>query len=124
MIVCEISFLGSLKHAGKTGRVIVLEEAVRADRSGSAPGDAPRGPRSPLDLGEVLPMNRFSWPMLAAALVFWATPTTSRAGYELVVNGGFETGNFAGWTAGPENFVSLEYGLGGGYGVQYGAVGV
>jgi hypothetical protein len=69
-------------------------------------------------------MNRFSWPMLATALVFWSAPTTARAGYELVVNGGFETGNFAGWTAGPENFVSKGYGLDGGYGVQYGSVGV
>lgn len=69
-------------------------------------------------------MNRFSWPMLAAALALGSAPTTARAGYELVVNGGFESGNFAGWTAGAENFVTQGYGLGGGYGVQYGSVGV
>jgi hypothetical protein len=69
-------------------------------------------------------MNRFSWPMLAMLLFWLFAPTPSRAAYELVVNGGFETGNFAGWTAGPENFVALGYGVDGGYGVKYGSVGV
>jgi len=69
-------------------------------------------------------MNRISRPLLAAALFFGLTPDPARAGYELVVNGGFETGDFSGWTAGPQNFVTQGYGLGGGYGVKYGSVGV
>ena len=68
-------------------------------------------------------MNRSSWPILAM-LLFWSAPDPARAGFELVVNGGFETGNFAGWTAGPDNSVALGYGLAGGFGVKYGSVGV
>ena len=68
-------------------------------------------------------MNRFGWPILAM-LLFASFPTLSRAGYELVVNGDFQTGNFTGWTAGLGKFVALDYGLNDSYGVKYGSVGV
>jgi hypothetical protein len=77
----------------------------------------------PSDVREVLPMNRFTWPILATVF-FWLCPNPSRAGFELVVNGGFETGDFTGWTAGPDNFVALGYGRDGGFGVKYGSLGV
>jgi hypothetical protein len=64
-------------------------------------------------------MNRFSWPMLASIVLFSA-PAESRAGYDLVVNGGFETGDFTGWTATSSLAVASGYGLGGGFGVKYG----
>ena len=49
--------------------------------------------------------------------------TTARA--DLVINGGFETGDFTGWTAGNFNTVTSDpaFAHSGTYGVHYGAVG-